>query len=30
MLDRMFEDHPYLPAALATALVGIAFLIAYL
>lgn len=29
MLERVFEDHPYLPAALATALVAIGFVIAY-
>lgn len=30
MLDRVFENHPYVPLVLATALVTIGFVIAYL
>lgn len=29
MLERVFEDHPYVPLILATALVGFGFVIAY-
>jgi hypothetical protein len=30
MLVRVFEDHPYVPLILATAIVAIGFVIAYL
>lgn len=30
MLVRMFEDHPYVPLVLATAVVAIGFVLAYL
>ena len=30
MLERMFDEHPYMPLILATALVAFGFVIAYL
>ncbi len=30
MLVRVFEDHPYVPLILATAIVAVGFVIAYL